>query len=201
MAMQIFFHMCTCILVYAHKLNPKSARRKIRMANFNPHQVSGLLCLAIGVFTLYRLPTLITASKSAPSSSSVPTSQNLLPNSSRSLPSLHNHNHYPLTTARSFLSLPPTMSCPPSSSSDVPDAFVPTRTAPPPAAQSSTATQSSASLLLLLSTPAVLLPLVGTIFGAVCQVSSRIVYIFKFKKLEKLADEYLIFYLKTYNLV
>ena len=136
-------------------------------SNFNPHQVSGLLCLAIGVFTLYRLPTLITASKSAPSSNSVPTSENLLPNSSRSLPSLHNHNHYPLTTARSFLSLPPTMSCPPSSSSDVPDGFVPTRTAPPPAAQSST------SLLLLLSTPAVLLPLVGTIFGAVCQVSSR----------------------------
>ena len=154
--------------------------------NFNPHQVSGLLCLAIGVFTLYRLPTLITASKSAPSSYSVPTSQNLLPESSRSLPALHNHNHYPLTTARSFLSLPPTMSCPPSSSSDVLDGFVPTRTAPPPAAQSSTAArsstadksstaaQSSTSLLLLLSTPAVLLPLVGTIFGAVCQVSSRI---------------------------
>ena len=154
------------------------------MANFNfsPHQVSGLLCLAIGVFTLYRLPTLITASKSAPSSYSVPTLQNLLPipNSSRSLPALHNHNHYPLTTARSFLSLPPTMSCPPSSSSDVLDGFVPTRTAPPPAAQSSTApqsstsAQSSTSLLLLLSTPAVLLPLVGTIFGAVCQASSRI---------------------------
>ena len=148
-------------------------------SNFSPHQVSGLLCLAIGVFTLYRLPTLITASKSAPSSSSVPTSQNLLPNSSRSLPSLHNHTHYPLTTARSFLSLPPTMSCPPSSSSDVPDAFVPTRTAPSPAAQSST------SLLLLLSTPAVLLPLVGTIFGAVCQVSSRIFQIFKFKKVKR----------------
>ena len=155
---------------------------KIQMANFNfsPHQVSGLLCLAIGVFTLYRLPTLITASKSAPSSNSVPTLQNLPPNSSRSLPALHNHNHYPLTTARSFLSLPPTMSCPPSSSSDVLDGFVPTRTAPPPAAQSSTApqsstsAQSSTSLLLLLSTPAVLLPLVGTIFGAVCQASSRI---------------------------
>ena len=149
---------------------------KIQMANFNfsPHQVSGLLCLAIGVFTLYRLPTLITASKSAPSSNSVPTLQNLPPNSSRSLPALHNHNHYPLTTARSFLSLPPTMSCPPSSSSDVLDGFVPTRTAPPPAAQSSTADKSSTSLLLLLSTPAVLLPLVGTIFGAVCQVSSRI---------------------------
>ena len=55
---------------------------------------------------------------------------------------------------------------PQKASSDVPDGF-----GPPPQANIEAPTTSKTSLLPLLSSPAVLLPLVGTVFGAVCQVN------------------------------
>jgi len=127
-----------------------------------PFEVSGLLCLIIGVFTLFRLPTLMAAASTSPALiSSTSSSKNLLPGASPSLPLLQS---YPSTRARSFLSLPPSMHLSPSlaGASDAPDGFVQPVNIPP-------TPSSSTSLLPLLSSPSVLLPLIGTVFGAVCQ--------------------------------